>query len=92
MIYVFEEDAKVANIIKQTLEKAEYDTCLFSDAKLLLSAVSEKKPCLVIIDVMSEKVSGAALIESLRALAGKVPRVIITTCWMEYNRISDVEF
>ena len=65
-IYSLEDDDDIAKIIKLALSKQEYDVSTFSNGHDFLKAFQEKKPNLVLLDLMLPDISGEEIIQQIR--------------------------
>lgn len=66
LIYSVEDDDNIANIIKLTLQKQGYDVLVFSNGKSFFEAFENKKPDLVLLDMMLPDISGSEIIKKIR--------------------------
>ena len=66
LIYSVEDDDNIANIIKLTLQKQGYDVFVFSNGKSFFEAFENKKPDLVLLDMMLPDISGSEIIKKIR--------------------------
>ncbi len=66
LIYSVEDDDNIANIIKLTLQKQDYDVLVFSNGKSFFEAFENKKPDLVLLDMMLPDISGSEIIKKIR--------------------------
>lgn len=67
LIYSVEDDANIAFIIKAALENSGYEVKSFSSAESFLEAFNNKKPDLILLDMMLPKVSGTELLKYIRS-------------------------
>ncbi len=65
-IYSLEDDDDIAKIIKLALSKQDYDVSTFSNGHDFLKAFQEKKPNLVLLDLMLPDISGEEIIQQIR--------------------------
>ncbi len=66
LIYSVEDDENIANIIKLTLQKQGYEVCVFYDGKSFFEAFENKKPDLILLDMMLPDISGTEIIKRIR--------------------------
>ncbi len=66
LIYSVEDDENIANIIKLTLQKQGYDVVVFPDGKSFFESFNNKKPDLVLLDMMLPEISGSEIIKLIR--------------------------
>lgn len=67
LIYSVEDDADIAHIINATLTKQGYEVVTFADGESFLDAFGEKKPNMVLLDMMLPGVQGKDILKSLRS-------------------------
>lgn len=78
LIYSVEDDDNIANIIKLTLQKQGYDVFVFSNGKSFFEAFENKKPDLVLLDMMLPDISGSEIIKNVRNnMANDDVRIIV---------------
>lgn len=78
LIYSVEDDDNIANIIKLTLQKQGYDVFVFSNGKSFFEAFENKKPDLVLLDMMLPDISGSEIIKNIRNnMANDDVRIIV---------------
>ncbi len=66
LIYSVEDDENIANIIKLTLQKQGYEVCVFADGKSFFEAFHNRKPDLILLDMMLPDISGSEIITTIR--------------------------
>ncbi len=66
VIYSVEDDKDIASIIKLALESAGYEVHSFLDGETFLDAFKNKKPDLVLLDMMLPKLSGEEILKYIR--------------------------
>jgi two-component system alkaline phosphatase synthesis response regulator PhoP len=67
IIYSVEDDKDISRIINLTLSKQGYEVSSFSNAASFLDAFKEKKPNLILLDLMLPDGDGFDLIKKIRA-------------------------
>ncbi len=78
LIYSVEDDDNIANIIKLSLQKQGYDVFVFSNGKSFFEAFENKKPDLVLLDMMLPDISGSEIIKNIRNnMANDDVRIIV---------------
>lgn len=65
-IYSLEDDENISKIIKLALNKSDYAVFTFSNGRDFLKAFQEKKPDLILLDLMLPDISGEELIKKIR--------------------------
>ena len=66
MVLVEDEQA-VLEFLSQALDQSGYDTIRFASGEAAVSAIQEKEPDLVVLDVMLPDIDGFEVLERLRA-------------------------
>lgn len=66
LIYSIEDDKDIAFIIKTALENASYEVVTFSDGESFLNEFKNKKPDLILLDMMLPKISGQEILKIIR--------------------------
>ncbi len=66
VIYSVEDDKDIASIIKLALESAGYEVHSFLNGETFLDAFKNKKPDLVLLDMMLPKLSGEEILKYIR--------------------------
>lgn len=66
LIYSIEDDKDIAFIIKTALENASYEVVSFSDGESFLNEFKNKKPDLILLDMMLPKISGQEILKIIR--------------------------
>lgn len=66
-IYSLEDDENISRIISLALTKQDYSVSTFSDGQSFLKAFDEKKPDLVLLDLMLPDISGEEIIKRIRS-------------------------
>lgn len=67
LIYSVEDDINISSIINSTLSKQGYDIRSFYNATDFLKAFKEKKPNMILLDMMLPDISGENLIKEIRS-------------------------
>lgn len=67
LIYSVEDDPSIARLIKVTLSKQGHDVEVYPTGSSFLNAFKQKKPDLVLVDLMLPDMSGSKIIKTIRA-------------------------
>jgi two-component system OmpR family response regulator len=78
LILVIEDEIQIADMIRDTLKLAGYETLVSHDGFSGLAAAREHKPDLIITDVNMPRVDGFELLEKLRASGNNTPAIVLT--------------
>lgn len=68
MIYYAEDDESIRELVLYSLRGAGYEALGFADGRALLSAVAERVPQLVLLDIMLPETDGMEVLRRLRKL------------------------
>ncbi len=66
LIYSIEDDKDISYIIRLALENSGYEVHSFFDGESFLKAFNEKKPDLILLDMMLPKIQGQDLLKIIR--------------------------
>ena len=90
-ILIVEDEKNIVDIIRFNLQRAGYDTLEAYDGEAGLAAAREKKPDLILLDVMMPKMMGFDVCRALRAEGDNVPVIILTAREEEEDKILGLE-
>lgn len=76
-IYSVEDDNEIADIISLALKGQGFDISVFGDGETFLKAVSQKKPNMVLLDMMLPTIQGRDILKLLRSDPSNQDIVII---------------
>ena len=93
MIYYAEYDESIRELVLYSLRGAGYEALGFADGGALLSAVAERVPQLVLLDIMLPETDGMEVLRRLRKLPAtrRVPIIMITARGSEYDRVKGLD-
>lgn len=93
LIYVFDDDEAVCELMRVALESRGYVVGTTTDGKKALKMVLDKKPDLAVIDIKMPNLSGYELISLLKTTPNlaDIPIIVITGVTAESRR-SDEEW
>ena len=66
MVYVVDDDSRLAETVCKVLDRAGYETRAFEDGMGAVSAVSDKPPDLVVLDLMLPDIDGIEVLRRVR--------------------------
>lgn len=89
MIYLLEDDAGIRELISYTLSGAGLETAGFERPSAFRTAMAQKMPDLVILDIMLPEEDGLHILRSLRANAAtaRLPVMMLTAKSSEYDKV-----
>src|SRR5690349_3436854 len=77
-IAVVDDDDSLRKSLLRLFRSAGYSVCGFASARDLLSALSERKPRCMILDLQLPDISGIELLERFAKLADPPPVIVVT--------------
>jgi FixJ family two-component response regulator len=77
-IFMVDDDAESLSSARFMLEAEGYRVAAFESGSQLLSALTEAKPCCIVIDYVLPDMTGLNACERLQALGVTAPMIIIT--------------
>ncbi len=89
MIYCVEDDKAVRDLVLYTLKSAGYKAEGFSDGKKFWEALKEKKPKLILLDIMLPGEDGITLLRKLKdsPLTADIPVIMSTAKDTEFDKV-----
>ncbi len=90
LIYIVEDEIKLARLMEDYLIAAGYQTQAFYDGKLAFSAIQQAQPDLVLLDLMLPGMDGLEIAKSTRAFSN-VPIIMVTAKVEEVDRLVGLE-
>ena len=66
MIYCVEDDSSIRELMVYTLQASGFEACGFQDAAAFWDMMKEKKPELVILDIMLPGEDGISILKKMR--------------------------
>lgn len=80
-VLVVDDEIAIAKLIKFVLESNGYDVRIADDGEAAISAIMDKKPDLVVLDLMLPTISGFDVLQNIRESMGIIDLpVIVLTC------------
>ena len=92
-IYCVEDDESIRELVMYALRSDGYNPCGFEDAAGMWSAIHEKMPDLILLDIMLPGEGGIATLSRLRnnASTAKIPIIMLTAKSSEYDRVKGLD-
>ena len=93
MIWCVEDDAGIRDIEIYTLQQTGFDAEGFRDGETMFAALREKKPELIILDIMLPGEDGVTILKRLRAApeTHDIPVIMATAKGMEYDKVQSLD-
>ena len=92
-VYIVEDDAHIAQLVKYNLEAAGYLTSVFENGDEAVHAIEKSKPALVVLDIMLPGRDGIEVLKTLRSSVEtrNLPVVLLTAKGEEFDKILGLE-
>ena len=89
MIYCVEDDSSIRELMVYTLQASGFEACCFQDAADFWDMMKEKKPELVILDIMLPGEDGISILKKLRTspVTEEIPVIMATAKDSEYDTV-----
>ena len=89
MIYILEDDASIRKLVVYTLNSQGMEAEGFERPSAFWSAMEEKKPDLVLLDIMLPEEDGLQVLKRLRLdpSTQKLPVLMLTARSTEYDKV-----
>lgn len=93
MIYLLEDDDSIRKLIIYALQSQHFEAKGFDTPSRFWAAMREKKPMLVLLDIMLPEQDGISILQQLRAQQDTklLPVIIITAKNTEYDRVEGLD-
>lgn len=92
LVYFVEDDQSIAYIINKTLEHAGMHGLGFSLAEDFFKAFREKRPDMILLDVMLPDVSGIDILKTIRKIDTEVPIMMLSALQSEMDKVIALDF
>ncbi len=92
-VYIVEDDRNISEIESFSLKNSGYDSTVFENAGDFYTALKERMPDLVILDIMLPDESGLNVVENLRndPVTRKIPIILVTAKAMEIDKVKGLD-
>lgn len=89
MIYCVEDDDSIRELMVYTLQASGFEACGFQDVAAFWDMMKEKKPELVILDIMLPGEDGISILKKLRTspVTEEIPVIMATAKDSEYDTV-----
>lgn len=94
MIYCVEDDSGVRNLMIYTLSTGGFEAKGFNDGAELFTALKEKKPELIMLDIMLPGDDGITILKRLRSNTDtrEIPVIMASAKGTEYDKVIGLDF
>lgn len=89
-ILIVEDDRDIAILIADYLEANDYTVAIAGDGAAMDRAIAQKRPDLVVLDIMLPRESGLSIAQRLRA-SSPLPIIMLTAAAEEADRVVGLE-
>ena len=90
-VLIVEDEKSIVDIVRFNLQREGYDTLEAYDGEAGLALAREKKPDLILLDVMMPKMMGFDVCRALRGEGDNVPVIILTAREEEEDKVLGLE-
>lgn len=90
-VLVVDDDPTVSDVVRRYLQRAGCAVALAGDGPSALAAVTQRRPDLVVLDLMLPGMDGLEVCRRLRATTDGVPVIMLTALGEETDRILGLE-
>lgn len=93
LIYIVEDDKNISEIESLSLKNAGHETKEFADGKSFSRELMEKKPDLILLDVMLPDEDGLTILKKLRERreTRKIPVIMVTAKTTELDKVKGLD-
>ena len=91
MIYILEDDESIRKLVIYALETQGFEAAGFENAERFWKAFSEKKPELVLLDIMLPGEDGLSVLKKIRKEDGKISVIMLTAKSTEYDKVTGLD-
>lgn len=89
-ILIVDDDPNLREVVRYTLERAEFDVREAGDGQQALDAFASKQPDLIVLDVLMPEMDGISVCRAIRAQA-ETPIVFLSSQGEELDRVLGLE-
>lgn len=93
MIFCVEDDSSIRDLMLYTLNASGFEATGFSDGTALFEALAQRKPQLIMLDIMLPGEDGISLLKRLRgnAATAGIPVIMATAKGTEYDKVNGLD-
>ena len=85
-IMLVEDEVELAELVKDYLEAADFEVSMFHDGQAAFDAFNQKKPSLMILDLMVPRMDGLTICRKVREQSD-LPIIMVTARTEEIDRV-----
>jgi two-component system, OmpR family, alkaline phosphatase synthesis response regulator PhoP len=90
-IYFVEDDQAIGYIIEKTIDNAKYDGVGFQTGESFLEAFKDRRPDMVLLDIMLPDMSGIELIKEIRKIDKDMPIMMVSALQSEMDKVTALD-
>jgi two-component system alkaline phosphatase synthesis response regulator PhoP len=92
LIYLVEDEDSIRELVLYTLDNSGLEAKGFAEGKSFWQAMEEKKPDLVLLDIMLPGEDGLSILKKLRSSKfSRLPVIMLTAKGSEYDKVSGLD-
>lgn len=93
LVYFAEDDVHIAQLVKYNLELSGFEVIVFDNTEALMSEIINKKPTILLLDIMLPVKDGIEVLKELRTQIGtkSLPIILLTAKGDELDRVIGLE-
>ncbi|MBO7355962.1 MAG: response regulator transcription factor [Lachnospiraceae bacterium] len=91
MIYILEDDESIRKLVIYALETQGFEAAGFENAEKFWMAYHEKKPELVLLDIMLPGEDGLSVLKGIRKDDTRIPVIMLTAKSTEYDKVTGLD-
>ena len=91
MIYILEDDESIRKLVIYALETQGFEAAGFENAERFWTAYHEKKPELVLLDIMLPGEDGLSVLKGIRKDDRRIPVIMLTAKSTEYDKVTGLD-
>lgn len=91
MILIVDDEIRIANILKDYLKKENFDVEILNNGNDVIAFINEKKPELVLLDIMLPGIDGITLCKKIKAINDDIQVILVSAKDKEIDRINGFE-
>lgn len=93
MIYYVEDDSGIRELVVYTLNQTGLEARGFAESQAFYAACAERKPDLILLDIMLPREDGLSILKRIRQDASlkSVPTIMVTAKGSEYDKVRGLD-
>ena len=91
MIYILEDDESIRKLIIYALETQGFEAAGFENSERFWKAYEDKKPELLLLDIMLPGEDGLSVLRKIRKSDDKLPVIMLTAKSTEYDKVTGLD-